>query len=443
MKIAATSKHLVLRLIALIEAVVLCLLMFSCANNENEDDTDTPDVFKSRAEVVNKGGATAVVTYVIDDGAKATADFAKTMLSKYSLLNLTFAVETKDLATLKTQASPDGKTEYVMQDGKYVYDVNNANYEYWKSILDLGRTEIVSHTHTHSFWGTNDDGGVFEYVDNAGQLHTSSELPVGSTKKEIYASKQILQDLFPSSLYPSQKAISMVEPGIGVKTSSATVGDKTVISYKPYYDQLMKTAVMQGDYIGSRSTFQAKTGFEDYVNTKNYLKSIDNRMKVNAFMIVDANAGENIAYWKNYIDTAVDKGGWACFCIHNISAQPMSGHYILESQADELFAYTQSIGRDIWIANFTEAMLYYCEWSTSKVTSSFSDNKITVTLTDGESRNDIYNIPLTVKVTVPDTWTSVTVGGETLSTLNDSDGNRYVYIDIVPDSGAVEIVSAS
>ena len=440
---ATTGKKFFLRISAILEAILLCILMCACDNNSDDEDDDQMKTFKSNAEIVNKNGATAVVTYVIDDGAKATADIAKTMLSEFSLLNLTFAIKTQDFATLKTKEISDGKTEYVMQDGKYVYDINTSNYEYWKSILDLGRTEIVSHTHTHNFWGTNDDGGVFDYVDNSGQLHTSSEFPVGSTKKEIYASKQILQELFPSSLYPSQKAISMVEPGIGVKTSTATLGDKTVISYKPYYDQLIKQAINNGDYIGSRSTFQATGGFDAYVNTHKSLKKLEDRMNVKAFMILDKNAGDGISYWKRYIDAALDEGGWACFCIHNISPQPMNGHYILESQAEQLFAYTQSLGRDIWVANFTEAMLYYCEWSTAEVTSTYENDKITVVLTDEESKNEIYNVPLTVKITVPESWTSAKAGEQTLSVSVDADGNRFVYVDIVPDSGAVEIVAAS
>ena len=39
---------------------------------------------------------------------------------------------------------------------------------------------------------------------------------------------------------------------------------------------------------------------------------------------------------------------------------------------------------------------------------------------------------LTVKVAIPDSYDSVTVNGETLEIKTDTDGTKYVLVDVVP-----------
>lgn len=405
-------------------------------DNPSESDAVEEDIiFYPVAKVVNRNGAKGVVTYVIDDGYTGTADYAAAMLERYDSLTFSFALQTKLFATLKTKDDGNGGLEYVTdKDGKYEYTVNESNVEFWEGILELGRTEIISHTHSHAFWGTNDDGGAFQYFKSDGTLMTSEVMPKGSSTKELYASKQILRDLF------GERAVSFVDAGIGVRTGQSTVGGVTLEGYKTYFNTVLKNAIKSGDYIGSRGTFQASSGFESFVNTKNSLALMENRMDVKAFMILNANAGENIKNWTGYIDAALAKGGWACFCIHQMTREESSAHHILQSQAKQLFKYTDDLGDDVWVATFTDAMLYFSEWSSAKVSAEYGKGAIKVTLTDKEDNNSVYNFPLTVKVTVPDSWASARFGDTVLTVNTDTDGSRYVLANIVPDAGAVEIV---
>jgi hypothetical protein len=84
-------------------------------------------------------------------------------------------------------------------------------------------------------------------------------------------------------------------------------------------------------------------------------------------------------------------------------------------------------------------MTYYSEWSTANVTSKYENGRVKVTLTDAE-RDDIFNMALTVKVNVPAIWSSATANGQTLELHRNSNGSAYVYVNIVPDSGTVEII---
>ena len=398
------------------------------------------------AAVVNKDGADATVSYVIDDGNRATGTFAKSMLQKYSYLNLSFAIYTKDFATLT-----DDGTKYVMDGDKYVYTQTATQKDavaFWQDILSVGRSEIVSHTHTHSFWGITDEGGTFDYVKNDGTLASGTVLE-GSTSKEIYASSQIIQELFPSSLYPNQKLQTvLINAGIGVKMTNATVGGVTYPTYYTYFKQVLMNAYNSGEYIGGRGTFMVSntTASASYVTLPSEMRDAEYRTNVPAYMIVTENRNSSgsateggIDNWTAYIDHAIDQNGLAAFCIHNIHAGVTNhdGHKISEEDAEALFAYTAD--KNVWVATFTDATIYYSEWSTANVTTSYTSGKVKVTLTDSE-RNDIYNMALTVKVTVPAIWSTATVNGQSLEINRTANGNAYVYVNIIPDSGTVELI---
>lgn len=402
---------------------------------KNELDGYTPS-----AEIVNKGGASAAVTYVIDDGGVDTGKTAKTFLEKYDYLRLSFGIYTQKFTTaaLATTTNENGELVYLMENGKYVYNLNTAYYEIWKDIMSLGRSEIISHSHTHAYWGQDDEGGVTYYVDNSGNIRQSVEMPKGSSTKEFYAPLQILAELFPASEYPLMRLLTFIIPGISVPMSDVTVNGVKYPSYYNYFSQIMHDAVDKGLLIGARNTFQVNntTDSRNQVVLPSYMANPEYRLKTPGYMIVNGNKGANgIENWTAYIDHAIEQGGWACFCIHEIR-NDAAGHYILVDDADALFGYVKD--KNVWVATYTEAMLYYSEWSTAKVSSEYRDGKIYVTLTDGE-RDDVYDMALTVKVSVPDSWNTVEYNDELIEVLENEDGTRYVYVDVVPDRGEVEI----
>lgn len=385
--------------------------------------------FASSAEVVGKNGADGAVTFVVDDGDHATAEFTAAMMQKYSGLKFTYAILVNKLATLKTVYDPElGKYVYVMdEDGDYTYTVNQTEVEFWNHLIESYDTEVISHTYTHSFWGNDDNGGVQYYVDSNGYVKTSPSLPVGSATAEIYASMQIIEDLL------GIRAVTLTEPGIGVKTTDTTVNSTLYKTYYTYYKQLVNQAIADGtivNYIGGIMGVSS-TNISKYV-TKDNIKSLNG---VSRLMVTPT---DNKEMWKQFIDNAAANDGWATYCIHKITPEASSGHYILQSDAEELFAYAAS--KNVWIANYTEAALYYSEWASAKVATSYEDGKLSVTLTDDED-NTVYNEELTVKVYVPTIWSGASANGEQLTVYTD-DGGSFVYLNVLPDSGTVELVAA-
>ena len=385
--------------------------------------------FNSTADVVGKDGTTGTVTFVIDDGDHATATFTTKMMDKYGSLKFTYALLVNKLATLKTVYDPSlGKYVYVMdEDGDYTYTVQQTEVDFWQDILERYDTEVVSHTYSHNFWGNDDNGGQQYYVDSNGNVKLSNNLPIGSATAEIYASIQILEELL------GIRALTHTVPGIGVKTKDTTVNDTLYKTYYTYYQQLLREAVESGAIVNLIGNTRGVTAanVNEYV-TKDNIKSPEG---VRRLMVTPS---DNKDLWKQFIDNAAANDGWATYCIHKITPEASTGHYILESDAEELFAH--AVSKNVWIANYTEAALYYAEWASAKVTTSYEDGKVSVTLTDDED-NTVYDEELTVKVYVPATWSAASVNGESL-TVHTDDYGSFVYLNVVPDSGTQEIVGA-
>ena len=412
--------------------------------SEYRSELDDTQGYTPGAEIVNKNNTDAVVTYVIDDGNVETGEYGKEFLEKYDYLRLSFAMITKNLATLKTTTNEKGETVYEMtEDGKYVYTVNQSYYEKWLNIMSTGRSEIINHTHTHAYWGINDDGGKTTYVDNNGNVRTSTQ-PKGSSTKELLAPIQIISELFPTLNYPLNRMVGFINAGISVPMSDKTVNGVTYTSYYNYFKQLLLSAIEDGTLIGTRTTFQVNntTGSASYVVLPSRLANKANRLDTPGYMILDKNKGANgIENWTAYIDHAIAQGGWACFCIHEIRpVAPSSGHYILKTDADKLFGYTRD--KNVWVATYSEAMTYYCQWSTAEVSSEYRDGKVLVTLTDKED-DELFNMAMTVKVSVPPTWSTASHNGTALTVYENEDGTHYVLVDLVPDQGTAEITKGN
>ena len=484
--------------------------------------------FNATAGVTNKDGTKGTVTYVIDDGYKPTAEYVKSKLEEVSNLAISFAISTKNFVTLLTEVGEDGIERYVKdEDGNYVYSISDTQQQtidFWRDILAIsrGRSEIVSHTHTHAPWGYNDLGGTYIYTHNGSAVIKTA--PEDAIHKEIYGSKQIILDIFgedgcmglamvtaginqsggdvtlkadftktvtnavvrlneDAAVKVTDGVITLVDEtkillnpveitvtaGTAVTTATEVVDGKlpkgTVITvaslpvylpsgtvipgYQANYYGMHEDGIENGDLVGSRLTGKVVYTYKDFAD-------IENRMRLKGYMIVtdpasdaeknEANNDPSLADpWIEHIDNALAKGGIASFCIHaivddvnNFSGE--GGHAISKAQADRLFGYTESLGDQVWVATLTDAMLYYYEWSTAVVTSSYEDGKISVSLTDSE-RDDVYTMPLTVKVTVPGLWNTVSDGENLYEVKTSQDGTRYVLVNMAPET-SITLVGA-
>lgn len=385
------------------------------------------------ASIVHKNGAKGTICFVIDDGTESTASFMyNNILGKegYENVTATFALITKKLATMNTTTDENGNSIYVIdENGKYAYTEINGKFDFWRNILATGKADLASHTQTHTYEGDNDTGGTFVYKKNDG-TYAQMTVPAGNVTMELVASNQIIKDLT-----GKDDSIAFIIPGVGA-------------SHSGYFNNLYLEC---GEYLVSRGTFGAGAVVTDY-NSKIYLPeelTNSNLKSLAAYMIehyttdptgstTSTSSNEEclaagIQNWTDFMDTAIKTGGWASFCIHEIRPDNYTGndHHIYESQAKQLFAYANAYGDDAWIASYNDAAKYYVEWSKSTVSSKIHDNSVITVALETDLTDARYDMALTVRVEIPESWASAKLGDVSLEIIEDESG-RYAYVDLLP-----------
>ena len=159
----------------------------------------------------------------------------------------------------------------------------------------------------------------------------------------------------------------------------------------------------------------------------------------------------------NYLDACVAQGGWFISGCHNITTDPEKlGTGNNEVTVDTLkillskMKSYQDEGK-LWVATFSEATQYLREYQNSTV-SQYSNGKgmfVEVTMnetTEGGLALDAatFNMPLTVKVEIPEGWANVRFmqnGKETIVPSFTEGSKTYAYAEIVPNSAAVSVTN--
>jgi len=161
------------------------------------------------------------------------------------------------------------------------------------------------------------------------------------------------------------------------------------------------------------------------------------------------------------VDRAIERGEWLIIVGHGIDEGYGPITYEEARILYEHIAQHQAEGV-LWVATATEATKYikqrqaYARHHGSlsvNATMNMSKSKIDFNITYPESallvhefNKPLYKFPLTVKVEVPDTWTSVKINQagkvETAATFTGADGKKYVFANVVPNEGSVKLTNA-
>ena len=357
------------------------------------------------AEIINKDGKSGVITFVFDDGDLKSADIIiSKLMKKYPSIRPSFAIITNQLAEVQKQS--DGYKITALE-YKYspiansLFSATKYKYEFWKKAVNFDGVDVLSHSYSHTNEGVN-----------------------GNPVLELEASQAILSELC------GAESLCYVLPGAGTITNP------------DYYATLDGGSI----YIGARATSRKINLVQSYnpyrvaayAVTRHSTKLLDD-----GTYTTDENSSRELCLkagvetWKNHIDDALTNGGWACFCFHGLAAAgtDTNGKWtVFEEQVDEIFKYADSLSRNnnAWVANFTEASIYYREWKEAKITANISgEDSVSVKL-ECALDSSVFNMPLTIKVPVPKTWTAAKLSGDSLSVYENEDGTKYVYINLAP-----------
>ena len=367
-----------------------------------------PNTYPTATIEKSFGGADATVVIVHDDGSQSTANFLVQEFEKYDLRG-TIGLITNKVCSIDSNGNRK---------------INTSAVNFWQGILDTGRFIITSHSRTHTYWGRYDTG-------DSGYYYTSSEpaTPLEKNIKYDYAPGRITAEVKGSqddirACFPSQRAITFIKPGFGRNAE-----DNTQITSEA-------TKIIQQYYVSMRNT----GGGVDSI-------PFANTYSVKSFMV---KGGQDVNEWLGYVDEAIEKNGIIVYLFHNIESAD-SGNTVSMSKASTLFKYISDKKKEgkVWVADFEQASLYAEEYRKASVTAVQNETAITLTVTDEWEDNTLYNQELTVKLEITEaSWRTVrclyTDGTSKVLTVNkDADGNAYVYVNVVPDSGSVIIYQNS
>lgn len=162
-----------------------------------------------------------------------------------------------------------------------------------------------------------------------------------------------------------------------------------------------------------------------------------NYLAISSFGIGSESTRNNAESVISLFEQTAEKGGWCVLLIHEIDDGP--GYSPFSSAAlDTTLQYLDAHRDQFWTATFSDVAKYARERDAAQITlTTASDKQINISIATGLS-SDIYNVPLTLKLTLPDDWTGATVEQHGATTeISASDGT--IVFDAQPDGSTVTV----
>ena len=145
-----------------------------------------------------------------------------------------------------------------------------------------------------------------------------------------------------------------------------------------------------------------------------------------------------------YLDKCVREGGWFCSVAHGIVEEEKMEIRVEDLERIMARMKEHAEKGDLWIADFNEATRYIRERQNTTVTITGEGAAYTVTLRMKEFTEDglpldpdVFDYPLTVRLTLPSHATGITYSsGDSNTTISPftEDGTRYAYAELLPNT---------
>lgn len=403
------------------------------------------ETMESPASIMKvKGGASSIFVLIHDDGTWNTVAIADKLYKKYGLVG--------DAAiTLRTAFMSTGvKTDFT--DDK----ASNMDVLKWRTLFDTNRWKLISHSMTHSWWGTYDkttaDGKtVCENLERSEQLEWY----------EIVKSQALLRYYF-----PGQRVLTFAHPGFAEPKNYIPGVTTGLQKYDAVYNEEARI-LMDKYYIAARGTLNAlinindpQGSWEKDSSTSGYASKTysDVWNYVPSYCVDDTNLEKTYIQAAN---NAAANGQMAVFFIHKLTKNESEKDNSNTMYAGNYEIFLQTIAAHVksgtaWNAFFEDAVMYLHEAASAKASVRLSDNAIYVTLTDEASQfmldengnstgEEIYTYPLTVRVDVPESWKAIKYeqGGKVgYAAAKLVDGKWVADAEIVPDMEEAKISEA-
>lgn len=145
---------------------------------------------------------------------------------------------------------------------------------------------------------------------------------------------------------------------------------------------------------------------------------------------------------KSWVDTVLaHRNNWLVLVFHGVDGKGWEA--LPGPLLKEYFQYIKQHEDRSWIATFGDVAKYMRERVHAKVNVKETKNKFTVELTHPLDQS-MYNLPLTLRTTVPSSWKKASVKqdgkSKPVDILNDGQGH-YILYQMIPNKGVADITS--
>ena len=298
-----------------------------------------------------KGGASAIATLTFDDGVSSSSYKLKELMEKYDLVSTLMIVPTRIM-------------------GEPPYSRGYCSVEELNELMEGGHIDIESHSYSHLYIA--EEGHVDHKPENCNDENRY---------RETFGSKEWLLRHFPGKHF-----VAFGVPG----------GN---------YDQRSHEYLAKSFYAvrnSSRNDLLQTLTPPDVYDHGGWYKLI--RMGLYE---------EGINKALDYLDRCVNEEGWFIGACHNIVGVELGKHnYQITVETLSVLLEKMARLRDegkLWSASFGDATRYLREYEASSVTAELVGDKIEVKVTMKDTTpsglpldSDVFNMPLTVKVYLPD-----------------------------------------
>lgn len=231
--------------------------------------------------------------------------------------------------------------------------------------------------------------------------------------------------------------------------------DKSTLGVNYVFDEETKTLVnvgtVDGSYYYDAENYQMKWvegGSYDYdPNTRTYTFKADG---TGAYRLNHTAKGS----YEKVIDEILSKGAFTIECVHSLAPHTYYlGGMIHSSYVSTMAKFDYLKAQGLWVCSYTELTQFLKESLSAHVeTKEITDTSITLSLTDDQV-DYMFDHAITIKVDIPDDWTSVTVmqGDKVIDLVSNFDysdnmtlanctiKDGYLLVDAVPDRGDIVI----
>lgn len=308
------------------------------------------------------------------------------------------------------QNDKQGALTFSFDDG-YTSTIENAKYLYTKGVR--GTHNVITHltnTDEYAEWSVMQaDTLGNEYGSHSYTHPRLNQIPLVEAAEELSRSKQELD------YHLSKNAVSFVFPG------------------GAFSHEVMHLPELRNNYLSARTSMH---GYNHSSPIDEYgLKS----------QVILNTTNKNHVY--NWIDKTEGYGYWTFLMYHCIGYQGSDPDLIeYNSTIDDFRAVVDyACLKNLWIDSQEHVIKYIKERNAiKKINYSFENaNKLRIILDDGLD-DQIYDVPLTLKVALPSHWQADSVlvlnnGGSKAYRINYDGGKSYTYFNCLPNNKEVYI----